>query len=209
MKIKKKPNTITGIMVSVLLVSLFTGCMTQTPLEPTPAPEATTEMITYSKWGFTLEYPDELQYVLLERGFNDEEANVNSGGILLTATVDELYYKLTWAKLDKLSYDYFGEKEICLINIERISFIESTPERIFTPGEVKEDKKEGHYLIYQYNHLSAPNIDKERYSIAACFICDHLDEYTIFTIDTAGTHNSTKEEAFELYQSFIDSLKCH
>lgn len=197
------------IFILVLVATCIPVACTKPAVTPAPTtePESAQNVNSYSNWDFSFEYPKE--FVLSEMGLFENEANDNSGLIMIShETADEFdFYAITWWKIVKSAYEGSGGMEICQNQIE--GFLTEDPTSALTniPGEIVKETKSGHDVIYQYYTVSDLNTGEEADAIAASFYCDY-NEY-IYGIDSFSTQSDTEEEALGFFKVLFDSFKCH
>lgn len=185
------------IFLGVLLVLLFSLML---PLGCAKEAETPTLMgfKTYSKYGFSFEYPKE--FSVTESGAFGNEANDNSGMVQVGVENEEVeYFQVAYAK----TVQYSLESAIAggwegLESAEVIVSVEK--------GEIVETTKSGHRMIYQY--YTATDITGEKlYGIQGGFYCDESQK--LFLVMNINNTISAKHDVLEDFMNYLDSFVGH
>ena len=198
-KMKTKSGILLG-MIILLVVSLMLplSCAKETEIP------ATTEFKTYSKYGFSFEYPKKLS--ITEMGMLESEANENSGIVQAGVENDEVeIYQAAWLTMVESTWEVVGDLhgpiEDGFVGMEASEDIASLDR-----GELAETNKAGHQLLYQYYNATSTEGDKV-YGIVATFYCDGSQKF--YQLMTINNTISAKQDVFEDFQRYLDSFVCH
>jgi hypothetical protein len=186
MKVKRMVTIAIVVLLSILLISAI-GCGGK---ETAPAPE---EYKTYSKYGFSFEYPKYLS--ISEEGLLENEANNSSGIVYGTLENDKLEdVSIAWMKmvtpptLENSMEDAFREME----GSEGVTIVR---------GDLEETTKAGHRMIYQY--FTATSEGEEANGIWGLWYCSNSQRlYQLGLI-------YSEQDTLECYQRYLDSSVCH
>lgn len=161
---------------------------------------------TYSKWGFSFDYPEE--FMLSEVGVLEAVATDTSGMVLADKINGDEYenYGIAWMNMVKSFYEARGGNESLPLGLDAMFDTMAMAGIGITRGEIAEETKLGHYIFYQYYIATNPDGD-EPYGIGGTFYCDHSER--LFDLDSMSTNSSTNEEALEFFRPFLESVKCH
>jgi len=163
------------------------------------------ETKTYSKYGFSFEYPR--TFSVTETGILENEANDTSGIVqVFTEENEEIkIFQVAWG-IAEIEPD---ELEDALVNgIEEGFIVFETDEGIasYERGERVETTKAGHLLFYQYYAANSTEGD-EVYGVISCFYCDESPKF--FSLVTADNTISAMTDALGDFQNYLDSFVCH
>ena len=155
---------------------------------------------TYSKYGFSFEYPK--HFLVSEIGVFGSEANDNSGLVQVGIENEEgQCFQVVWVKTVQLLFSLEGSLSGGFSSLESNEDVVSV-ER----GELVETTKSGHQMLYQYYVTTSTGGDK-LYGIAAAFYCDKSQKgFVLFTMNDTI---SGEQEALEDFQNYLDSFVCH
>jgi len=185
------------------LTEIIEECATPGP-SPTP-----TQFKTYSKYGFSFEYPK--TFSVTEMGILESEANDNSGMVQVWVENEEIEsFQVGWVKMmpDIVEIGPGGLEGNLKDSLEGgFAAMEST-EGIASveEGELVEATKAGHLMLYQYYTITVTEGDKA-YGIAGGFYCD--ESLKLFSLSTMNATISAKKDVLEDFQNYLDSFVCH
>lgn len=179
------------IVLSIALMSMV-GCAKEAE---TPTP---TEFKTFSKYGFSFQYPKE--FPVLEGGMLENEANDNSGIVQvgLEGAETELF-QVAWVKTVE-----FPQLEAMLAG--PFASMEAEEGSVTEKGELVETTKAGHRMLYRYYTFTSAQGDKV-YGTLGVLMCDKSQK--MFLLRTANNTISTKQDVLEDFQNYLDSFVCH
>ena len=200
----RKERIIVGVIIAIILPIL----LTTKPWERTPTPSPT-QFETYSKYGFSFEYPK--NFSVTEMGVLESEANDTSGLVLAGVENGEIeYFQVAWVKMmpavielgpGGLAGNLKASLEDGFAAMEATEGIASVEE-----GELVETTKAGHLMFYQY--YSATFTEGHRaYGISSGFYCD--ETLKLFGLITMNDTISANEDVLEDFQNYLDSFVCH
>ena len=159
---------------------------------------------TYSKYGFSFEYP--ATFSVTEMGLLESEANDNSGMVQVGVENGEIeIFQVTWGvtviEPDELEDRLVGGLEGGFEAFETEEGVESV-ER----GELVESTQAGHLMFYQC-YVATFTVEGKVYGVINCFYCDENSKF--FSLMTMDSTISTTPDALEDFQSYLDSFVCH
>ncbi len=159
-------------------------------LVPTPLPLLSPGYERFSKYGFSIDYPQDM--IILEEGFIDETANDNSGYLRGELFGPYRGFMVSWGKHEPpfTRWD---------LNSELDAFFDAGPER---EGSLLETTKRGHEMIYHHWTVIA-NGDRF-YGVIGLWYCS-IDE----KVYVLATKQSTEQDVLQMYEQYIDSFVCH
>ena len=168
---------------------------------PTPTPA---EFKTFSKYGFSFEYPK--KFSVTEMGLFENEATDNSGIVQVGVANDEVeLFQTTWLQMIPSTWEIGGDLgttiEDSFAGAESSEGVASLDR-----GELIDTTKAGHQLLYQYFTVTSTEGDKI-YGIAGAFYCDRSQK--VFHLMTMNTTISAKPDVLEDFQNYLDSFVCH
>jgi len=198
-KMKTKKAVFLGVallMMASLMLPL--GCAKKAePEAPTP-----TEFKTYSKYGFSFEYPK--GYSIAEWGLLQSEATDNSG-IVQALKGDYELYQVTWLGMVEDTWEVAGDLQTSLEDsfggIEQTEVVASLDK-----GELVETTKAGHQMLYQYYTVTYTEGGKG-YGIVGVFYCNKSEKF--FQLATIHSAISATQDILEDFQRYLDSFVCH
>lgn len=168
-----------------------------------------TQFETYSKYGFSFQYPK--TFPVTEMGILENEANDTSGLVIVGVENEDIeYFQVGWIKMmpDMMEIgpgglegnlnDMLEDGFAALESTEGIAGVEK--------GELVEAHKAGHLMFYQYYTATSTEGDKA-YGIATCFYCDN--SLKLFSLQTINNAISAKKDVLEDFQNYLDSFVCH
>jgi len=194
------------ILIAVLAIVFILEACAKPAVVPAPEPEPAQNINTYSKWGFSFDYPKE--FVLAEAGIFESLATDSSGVVVVEQITQDDYEgcSIGWINTAKSTYESTGGDATLLQGLDIYFDGAATEGYDTTRGEITGETKSGHYLLYQY-YIITLSATTEAYGIAGTFYCDHSER--LFILDPESTKSSTNEEALEFFRPFLESLKCH
>lgn len=185
------------LTVAVVGAILFIGCVGAPPAAPS-AEVPPTEFRTYSRYGFSFQYPKE--FTLTEMGLFEVTANDQSG-MVDCALSNEEYQSFTVSWVKTVQYSLEGGLAGGIAGMEQTEDIASVE-----TGEIVEATHAGHRLLYQFFAATATTGERAC-GIQAALYCDRTEK--IFTLMTFNTTITTEEEALVDFQNCLDSFVCH
>ena len=192
--IAAKRNRVIMIILLCLLAISVTGCLG-------PVGSATTipeDLGTYSKNGFSFEYPKE--FVVSEMGLLACQANEYSGAVQVGVRGDETkLFEVVWMK--NLHYSL----ENALENVFAI-MKENNEIAGVARDEVVEVDKAGHRMLYQYYTATSAS-GQGLCGIAGVFYCD--DSQNFYSLATMNSDITVKQDALQNFQTYLGSFACH
>ena len=171
---------------------------------PTP-----TQFKTYSKYGFSFEYPKTL--AVMEMGVLESEANDTSGMVQVWVENEEIeIFQVTWIKMmpDMIEIGPGGLEGNLKDSLEDGFAAMESSEGVASveEGELVEATKAGHLMFYQY-YTATSTEGYEMYGIASCFYCD--ESLKVFSLMTIIATTSVEEDILENFQNCFNSFVCH
>lgn len=158
-----------------------------------PAPP-TDEYETYSKYGFSFEYPTAM--TMSEQGLLENTATDSSGIVVGELKNDE--HELIFAGW--LNTVVAPDLEVSLEGAFG-GMVQSEGTTNLERGELVEATKAGHAMIYQYYTVT---IEGEAFhGIYGVWYCETNQRFYQFNL------MSTEEDTLPTYQRYLDSLVCH
>lgn len=187
-----------AVVLMIVSLMLPLGCTSEAE---TDSP-ASAEFKTYSKYGFSFEYPR--SYSISEYGLLESEASDNTG-MVQAARGDEDLYQVAWISMIESTWEIGGDMQMMLEDgfwgIEHAEGVVGLDR-----GELAETTHAGHPMLYQFFSITATEIGKV-YGIQAIFYCDRSER--VFQLFTMHTNISSDQGILEDFQCFADSLVCH
>lgn len=187
------------LLITALVIGGCGGGEEQVTPEATPS-----ESRTFSKYGFSFEYPK--SFSVTEMGLFSNEANDASGLVQVSIEKGEELEMLqvVWIEIVESTWEIMGDLEY---------EVESFFEGMEAQGDIGVDRGElvqtsmaGHQMLYRY--YSTTDVEEGKwYGIAACFYCDRSQKE--FGIQTLNTTISAKEDLLEGFMTYLDSFVCH
>jgi len=196
---KTKKAIFLGVALLLMISFMFPVGCTEEAVTP-----ASTEFKTYSKYGFSFEYPK--TFSVTEMGLLENEAKESSGIVQVGVENDEIQmFQIAWMKMMpsvwELDDDLQGSLEDSFAGMETTEGISS-----FEIGELVESTKAGHQMIYQYYTMTSTEGDKV-YGIVSVFYCDKSQNF--LQLMTISNTISSKQDVLEDFQNYLDSFVCH
>lgn len=163
-----------------------------------------TESKTYSRYGFSFEYPKE--FSVTESGLLQSVADANSGVVQVYRENDEnQMFQVGWIYIVQSTWEVGGDLQRQLDDF--YEGIEAEEDVVSVArGEVVETTKSGHQIIYQYYAVTDTE-DYKLYGITAASYCD--DSEMLYFLTTMGDAISGEQEALEDFENYLDSFVCH
>ena len=168
-----------------------------------------TQFNTYSKYGFSFEYPK--AFSVAEMGMFESEANDSSGMVQAWVENEEIeLFQVGWIKMmpDMIEIGPGGLEGNLKDSLEDGFAAMESSEGVASveEGELVEATKAGHLMFYQYYTATSTEGDK-MYGIASCFYCD--ESLKVFSLMTIIATTSVEEDILENFQNCFDSFVCH
>lgn len=162
----------------------------------------TTEFKTFSKYGFSFEYPRGCS--IAEYGVLQSEANDVSGIVQATKGLYDAY-QVVWVAASQSLWEASGDLQQSIE--DGFSGMEET-EGIahLDKGKLVEITKAGHETLYQYYIVTSTEGDKSC-GVAGVFYCDKSEK--VFSLMTAHPAISSEQDILEDFQRYLDSFVCH
>ncbi len=165
---------------------------------------------TYSKYGFSFQYPKTFSEVM-EIGMLESEANDISGMVNVWVENEEVeLFQVGWMTVfpDEIEGGPGGLEGNLKDNLEGGFAVLESSEEIASvkKGELIEATKTGHLVFYQYYTTTSTEGDK-MYGVASCFYCDM--SLRLFSLLTMNNTTSTEEDGLGDFQNYLDSFVCH
>jgi hypothetical protein len=157
---------------------------------PTPSPTPI-EYETYSKYGFSIEYPEDM--TITEEGVLDATANDNSGAVGGKSFGPFEEFAVSWVK--KSTPATRGDLENGLEEIFKLDNFEKT-------GTIVETSKSGHELIYQQGTYTEDS--QTEYLIYGVWYCN-IDE----KLYVLGVGQTTEQNLLQNFERYLESFVCH
>ena len=166
-----------------------------TPAAPIEAAPATK---TYSKYGFSFEYPKD--FPVSESGLMENEASDNSGMVQVGVENGEVeFFQVGW--INTLLFDLESGLEGGFVALEGEEDVASLDR-----GEVVEGDKAGHRMLYQYFTATATDGDEAR-GIGSVLYCDKSQK--AFTLLTINNTIGADQDVLKDFETCLDSFACH
>jgi hypothetical protein len=165
---------------------------------------------TYSKYGFSFEYPETFS-AIMEMGVLESEANDISGMVQVWVENEEVeLFQVGWLTVlpDEIESGPGGLEGNLKDSLEGGFAVLESSEEIASveKGELVEATKAGHLIFYQYYTTASTEGDK-MYGVASCFYCD--ESLKLFSLLTINNTTSTEEDGLGDFQNYLDSFVCH
>ena len=189
--VRKSAISVILLLILVLIISTI-GCGGKTE-----------EIQTFSKHGFSLEYPKGFRIV--EEGLDDAEANENSGIVHVLDTWGYIRtFDIAWRKMLQSFYEAEGHREENMEAWVEVLMAAQNIESI-DRGEQAETIKAGHQILYQYHVITATSA--KICGIRATFYCNESQRE--FILQTMYQPCIAKEDVTEDLMNLLDSFVCH
>ncbi len=165
---------------------------------------------TYSKYGFSFEYPKTFSDVM-EMGMLESEANDTSGMVQVWVENEEVaLFQVGWMTIlpDEIESGPGGLEGNLKDSLEGgFAVLESSEEiASIEKGELIEATKAGHLVFYRYYTATSTEGDK-MYGVVSCFYCDI--SLRLFSLLTINNTTSTEDDGLGDFQNYLDSFVCH
>jgi len=186
-----------SIVVVVYNVATGQGEDEKTATLVTP-PEVALATNTFSKYGFSFEYPKE--FTATEYGALENEANDTSGAVQVGPANEEgMFLTIVWAKTVTLLDDYLEESldggfqglEEAVASVDR--------------GERVESDFEGQQMLYQ-TFTFTDFEGEEAHGLLAALDCE--DSQKLISFNLVNPTISTNQDILQDFHSFLDSFVC-
>ena len=208
-QITMKKMSIMAILILVSIAPLaMIGCGGETQTSASDEP-AGPEMNTFSKYGFSFEYPQD--YLVWQDGLLEDDANANSGMVQVVSEERGFpLYAVSWVKTWQWGLE--GGLEAGFAGIENWEGIESVEK-----GELVEATKlghqmlyeTGHHMLYQYYTATTTTQGETIYGIVAAFYCDNAQKAFGLITMQKSTAEVSSQEAIDNFRDFLDYFACH
>jgi len=208
MPIKKMSIMAMLILVSIAPLSLI-GCSGDTETSTASNMAVRPEMSTFSKYGFSFEYPNDL--LVWEGGLLEDNANENSGMVQVAPEEDGFpLFAVSWVKTWHWGLE--GGLEAGFAGIDNFEGIES----VYKGGLVETVElgnrmlyQEGHRMLYQYYTATTKTQGEIVYGIVGAFYCDDTQRaFGLVTMQTTTT-TASSQEALDNFKAYMDYFACH
>jgi len=197
------------VVVSLLLVAMV-GCGSKAQTtEDTVQTLTSTEVKSFSKFGFTFEYPK--NFSIWVDKLLDEEADENSGIVQVAPAAKEYpLFAVSWVKTWEWGLD--GGLEAGFEGINNLDGIGS-----IVKGDLQQSTKTGHRMLYQaghpliYQYYTAAEEESggKVYGIVGSFYCDKTQRVFSLVTMNSTTNEPSTEKALEDFEEYIESFICH
>ena len=207
MTVKKMSIMAILILVSIAPLAMI-GCGGETQTSASDEP-AGPEMNTFSKYGFSFEYPQD--YLVWQDGLLEDDANANSGMVQVVPEERGFpLYAVSWVKTWQWGLE--GGLEAGFAGIENWEGIESVEK-----GELVETTKlghqmlyeTGHHMLYQYYTATTKTQGETIYGIVAAFYCDNTQKAFGLVTMQKSTAEVSSQKALDNFRDFLDYFACH
>jgi len=166
---KKILGIIAGCVVGII-IGVFIAAWPSTP----------TQVNTYSKYGFSFEYPK--AFSVTETGTLESKANDSSGVVefLWTENGEPELCVVGWTAATPAEMEIWPGglegyvKDVLEFGIAALEISEETAS--FEKGELGESTKAGHLMFYQY-YAHTPTEGDKVYGVISCFYCDNSQNF--------------------------------
>lgn len=206
MPMKKMSIMAMLILVSIAPLSLI-GCGGDTETSTASNMPARPEMSTFSKYGFSFEYPEDL--LVWQGGLLEDNANENSGTVQVTPEEEGFpLFAVSWVKTWQWGLE--GGLEAGFAGIDNWEGIESVQK-----GELVETAKSGQRMLYQEGHLMlyqyyiATTKTQIVYGIVAAFYCDDTQRAFGLVTMQSTTTPLFSQEVLDNFKDYVDYFACH
>ncbi len=206
MPMKKMSIMAMLILVSIAPLSLI-GCGGGTETSTASNIPARPEMSTFSKYGFSFEYPEDL--LVWQGGLLEDNANENSGTVQVAPEEGFPLFAVSWVKTWQWGLE--GGLEAGFAGIANWAGIESVQK-----GELVETAKsgqrmlyqEGHRMLYRYYTATTKTQGEIVYGIVAAFYCDSAQRaFGLVTMQRTTTTVSS-QEVLDNFKDYVDYFAC-
>jgi hypothetical protein len=159
-------------------------------VSPTPSPTPI-EYETYSKYGFSIEYPKGM--TITEEGVLDATANANSGVVSGKSYGPYKEFAVSWVKKSTPATRW--DLENALEEIFKSGNFSKT-------GTIMETTKSGHEMIYQQYIYTEESLTE--HIIFGTWYCD-VDK----KLYVLGYGQTTEQGLLQIFELYLDSFVCH
>lgn len=178
---------ITGFLTLFLIASIGVFYMESS--------EQITEFETYSKYGFSFEYPERMS--ISEKGIFNDIADGNSGLLIVANRKGTENVVVGWIYTDQPAL----LEDALEAMIEEARCVEGLTD--MTEGAVIETTKSGHRMIYQ--PVRYKSYGSEVYGIYGLWYCNKSQRLYTITVEIC----EGEEIADTLFRRYLDSFVCH
>ncbi len=190
------------ICILLLTTSFILGACARPTGAPEPVP--TSNVNTYSKWGFSFKYPKE--YSLIAMGLLESQATDASGIVQVSLQNDELWlFQIAWMGMVPSMFEISGGLPFLLEGSIRALEASEDLARV-DYGEPIETTKAGHQMLYQH-YTATSNDGKRIWGIIGVYYCDETAKF--FQFSSSNDTTDDEHHIFEDFQSYLDSFVCH
>mgnify|MGYP001085785609 CR=1 FL=1 len=181
------------ILLLGLLVMSVVGCSEEAGIPTVPA-----RYETYSKYGFSFQYPGEC--TVSEMGLLLNLPNEYSGAVEVGVKNEGgKFFEVVWMKKSRYSLEGALETGFAIMGSkEGIASVDR--------GELVEADKAGHRMLYQYYTATSVKGD-ELYGIAAVLYCDRTQN--LYSLVTTNNNISARYDVLQDFRNYLDSFICH
>lgn len=200
----------TGDVATITNVNNATTTITMLDHYSITATFTQSQFKTYSKYGFSFQYPRTFSDVM-EMGMLESEANDISGMVHVWVENEEFeLFQVGWMTLlpEEIESGPGGLEGNLKDNLEGGFAVLESSEEIASveKGELVEATKAGHLIFYQY-YTATPTEGDNMYGVSSCFYCD--ESLKLFSLLTMNNTTSTEEDGLGDFQNYLDSFVCH
>ena len=208
MPMKKMSIMAMLILVSIVPLSLI-GCGGGTETSTASNIPARPEMSTFSKYGFSFEYHEDL--LVWQGGLLEDNANENSGTVQVAPEEDGFpLFAVSWVKTWQWGLE--GGLEAGFAGIDNWEGIKSVQK-----GELVETVElghrmlyqEGHRMLYQYYTATTKTQGEIVYGIVAVFYCDDTQRAFGLVTMQSTTAPLFSQEVLDNFKDYVDYFACH
>ena len=206
MPMKKMSIMAMLILVSIAPLSLI-GCGGGSETSTASDIPARPEMSTFSKYGFSFEYHEDL--LVWQGGLLEDNANENSGTVQVAPEEDGFpLFAVSWVKTWQWGLE--GGLKAGFAGIDNWEGIGSVQK-----GELVETVElghrmlyqEGHRMLYQYYTATTKTQGEIVYGIVAVFYCD--DTQRAFGLVTMQSTTVSSQKALDNFKDYMGYFACH
>ena len=206
MPMKKMSIMAMLILVSIAPLSLI-GCGGDTETSTASNIPARPEMSTFSKYGVSFEYPEDL--LVWQGGLLEDNANENSGTVQVTPEEEGFpLFAVSWVKTWQWGLE--GGLEAGFAGIDNWEGIKSVQK-----GELVETVELGQRMLYQeghrmlYQYYIATTKTQIVYGIVAAFYCDDTQRAFGLVTMQSTTAPLSSQEVLDNFKDYVDYFACH
>jgi len=199
----------TGDVATITNVNNATTTITMLDHYSITATFTQSQFKTYSKYGFSFQYPKTFSDVM-EMGMLESEANDSSGMVHVWVENEEVeLFQVGWMTIspNEIESGPGGLEGNLKDSLEGGFAVLESSEEIASveKGELIEAAKAGHLVFYQYYTTTSTEGDK-MYGVSSCFYCD--TSLRLFSLLTMNNTTSTEEDGLGDFQNYLDSFVC-